>query len=383
MTIVKTTFSGDASPSTLDSPTRRECRTRLAWCGPWWRSRGSGVAGCRWRCGPCCPIIIFVLWWVLTDSGVIGATALSSPGTTWSAFVTLLLHQDLMGDIGVSVTRAGFGLSIGGGVGLILGIVVGLFTLGEELFDSTMQMVRTIPYPALIFPFIIWFGIGETAKVLLIAYATLIPDVHLHVQRGAQCGSSSGRSGADRSGSGAAASSGRWSSRSPSRPSSTGCDFRAGVSVVALVFAETINANQGIGYLVSQASSLQQVPNLVVCIFIYALLGISADVLVRIIERVSMPWRRQPARPMSVTTTDAPAVVVRRRHQDLRDPRCALEPESPGPAGEFVALLGRVGERQDHALRILLGLTGPIIGRCLRAARCAPPSSRSPGWWPP
>jgi sulfonate transport system permease protein len=115
------------------------------------------------------PATIFVLWWVLTGTGVVGPTSMSSPSATWSAFVTLLLHQDLLGDIGVSAARAGMGLLIGGGVGLVFGVIVGLFVLGEELFDSTLQMVRTIPYPALIFPFIIWFGIGETAKVLLIA----------------------------------------------------------------------------------------------------------------------------------------------------------------------------------------------------------------------
>jgi sulfonate transport system permease protein len=52
---------------------------------------------------------------------------------------------------------------------------------------------------------------------------------------------------------------------------------------------------EGIGYLVSQASSLQQIPNLMVGIFIYAILGISADVVVRVIERVAMPWRRHLA----------------------------------------------------------------------------------------
>ena len=56
-------------------------------------------------------------------------------------------------------------------------------------------------------------------------------------------------------------------------------------------FAETINASKGIGYLVSQASSFNQVPVLVVCIILYALLGICADLLVRSLERSLMPWR--------------------------------------------------------------------------------------------
>jgi sulfonate transport system permease protein len=239
-------------------------------------------------------MIIFVLWWTLTDAGVISPTALASPGATWSAFVNLLLHQDLIGDIGVSAARAGVGLLLGGGVGLIIGITVGLFALGEELFDSTMQMVRTVPYPVLIFPFIIWFGIGETAKVLLIAYATTIP-MYIFTFNGVR--------NVDRRVAEAARSFGLRGRRLVRKvviplalPSIlNGLRLSAGISVVALVFVETINANQGIGYLVSQASSLQQIPILVVCIFIYAILGISADVLVRILERLSMPWRRHQA----------------------------------------------------------------------------------------
>jgi sulfonate transport system permease protein len=71
----------------------------------------------------------------------------------------------------------------------------------------------------------------------------------------------------------------------------TGLRFSAGISVVALVFAETIAASQGIGYLVTQAATFDNMPDLVVCIIIYAILGIGADVLVRILERVTMPWR--------------------------------------------------------------------------------------------
>lgn len=237
------------------------------------------------------PATIFFLWWALTDSGVISPTALASPGATWSEFVTLLVHQDLVGDIGISAKRAAFGLLLGGGIGLVLGITVGLFTLGEELFDSTMQMVRTVPYPVLIFPFIIWFGIGETAKVLLIAYATLIP-MYIFTFNGVR--------NVDRRVVEAARSFGLKGRRLVQKvviplalPSIlNGLRLSAGLAVVALVFVETINANQGIGYLVSQASSLQQIPTLVVCIFIYAILGISADIVVRVIERLSMPWRR-------------------------------------------------------------------------------------------
>jgi sulfonate transport system permease protein len=238
------------------------------------------------------PLALFGLWWLLTGTGVIAGTILSSPPTTWHSFVDLLVHHDLIGDIGVSVARAAVGLAIGASIGLVLGITVGLFSLGEELIDSSMQMFRTIPFPAVIFLFIVWFGIGETAKVALIALATLFP-MYLNVSNGVR--------NVDRKVVEAARSFGLRGRRLVRQvviplamPSIlTGLRFSTGVSVIALVFAETINANKGIGYLVSQAASFNQVPVLVVCIFLYALLGIGADLLVRLLERSSMPWRSQ------------------------------------------------------------------------------------------
>jgi sulfonate transport system permease protein len=236
------------------------------------------------------PVAIFLLWWALTGTGVISGTELASPAATWDAFTFLLLHQDLLGDVGISAARAAMGLLIGAGLGLILGVIVGLFRLGEEIFDSSLQMFRTLPFPALIFLFIIWFGIGETAKVLLIALACLTP-MYLNASNGVR--------NVDRRVVEAARTFGLrgWGLvRKVILPLAlpsilNGLRFAAGISIVALVFAETIAANLGIGYLVTQASSLQQVPTLVVCIIIYALLGITADVLVRILERFSMPWR--------------------------------------------------------------------------------------------
>ena len=240
------------------------------------------------------PLAVVGLWWLLTGTGIIDPTILPSPLVTWKTFWHLLLHQDLLGDIGVSLARAAVGLAIGAGFGLILGITVGLFRLGEELLDASLQMFRVIPFPAVLFLFIVWFGIGETAKVLLIALATLFP-MYLNTFNGVR--------NVDRRIVEAARSFGLRGRRLVTGvvvplalPSIlTGLRFSAGVSIIALVFAETINANKGIGYLANQAASFNQVPVLVVCIIVYALLGIFVDLCVRILENRLMPWRRQVA----------------------------------------------------------------------------------------
>lgn len=240
------------------------------------------------------PVAIFLAWWLLTGTHVVESTTLSTPRATWDAFTYLWNTQDLVGDIGVSVRRAAFGLALGAGTGLVLGIVVGLTRLGEELLDAPMQMLRMVPYPAVIFLFIIWFGIGETAKVLLIGLATLFP-MYLNTSNGVR--------NVDRRVVEAARSfglDGRRLVRQVIVPLAmpsilTGLRFAAGIAVIALVFTESVGANQGIGYLVAQANSLDNVPDLVVCVIIYAILGIGADLLVRLLERFVMPWRRHSA----------------------------------------------------------------------------------------
>jgi len=79
------------------------------------------------------PAAVFLLWWILTGTHVIPATALSTPRATWDSFTYLLNRQDLAGDVGVSLRRAALGLALGAGVGTALGIIVGLYRLGEEL----------------------------------------------------------------------------------------------------------------------------------------------------------------------------------------------------------------------------------------------------------
>ena len=193
--------------------------------------------------------------------------------------------------------RAVLGLALGAGAGVVLGIIVGLYRLGEELLDVPLQMLRMVPYPALIFLFIIWFGIGrDRPRCSSSRLATLFP-MYLNTSNGVRnvdrrVVEAARKLRARRAGGWCARSSCRW----PCRPSSPGSRFAAGISVIALVFTESIGANQGIGYLVRSGQQLaDQIPVLVVCIFIYTLLGIGADLLVRLLERFAMPWRRHSA----------------------------------------------------------------------------------------
>ena len=71
--------------------------------------------------------------------------------------------------------RVLIGFAIGATIGLVLAVVAGLSRLGEDAVDPPMQMLRTLPLFGLIPLFIVWFGIGETPKIALIALGVAFP----------------------------------------------------------------------------------------------------------------------------------------------------------------------------------------------------------------
>jgi sulfonate transport system permease protein len=236
------------------------------------------------------PLGLLGLWWLTTGTGWVRPQRLVTPWKVVQTFDTMFRTDALAHQIGVSLARAGIGLLIGAGLGLLIGVITGLSRLGEELLDSSLQMLRTVPFLAVVPLFIIWLGIGETPKIVLIALATIFP-MYLNT--------SSGVRNVDRRVVEAASSYGLSRTRVTREvvlPLAlpqifTGLRFSMGVSVLALIAAEQINANAGIGFLLNQAESYEQVNVLLVCVIIYCALGLIGDVIVRILEHLAMPWR--------------------------------------------------------------------------------------------
>ena len=84
-------------------------------------------------------------------------------------------YGTLQGAMAVSLERVAIGLAIGGTVGVLVAMIAGLSRVGENAVDPLMQMLRTLPLFGLIPVFIVWFGIGELPKILLIALGAAIP----------------------------------------------------------------------------------------------------------------------------------------------------------------------------------------------------------------
>lgn len=237
------------------------------------------------------PLALVVIWWVSTSAGWVDRSILPGPNEVADGIVRLWIQQGLLQHLGVSLSRAVTGGTIGIVIGLLLGLIAGLSKLGEELYDSLIQMLRTVPFLALVPLFIVWFGIGEAPKLLLIALATCFP-MYLNVYAGVR--------NVDRKVIEAMKSFGLKGGKliieviiPLAMPSIlTGLRFSLGVSVLVLVAAEQINTTTGLGYLLNTAQAYQQVDVILICIAIYSLLGLLADLIVKIFENLLMPWRQ-------------------------------------------------------------------------------------------
>ena len=236
------------------------------------------------------PVVLLLAWIAGSASGLLSPALLASPGQVLAAVAELWTSGQLGEALEVSLARAGAGLAIGVLVGLSLGVLTGFSRLGEELLDSSVQLLRTVPFLSLVPLFMVWFGIGETARVVLIAVATSFP---MYVS------ASGGVRNADRGLLEAMRTFGlrrlalvREVVLPGALPSLlSGLRLSMTLSVIALIAAEEINATAGIGYLMSTAQEYSRTDVLTVCILVYAVIGLLADGVVRLLERLVMPWR--------------------------------------------------------------------------------------------
>jgi sulfonate transport system permease protein len=236
------------------------------------------------------PVLLLALWQVLSATGVLHPDVLASPGTIARAGSDLIADGTLPSAMGISLRRVAVGLVLGGVVGTALALVSGLSRLGEDLVDATVQMLRTVPWVGLIPLFIIWLGIGEAPKVALIALGVAF-HLYLNVYAGIR--------GVDEQliEAGQSLGLGRWGLiRHVVLPGAlpgamTGLRYSLATAWLALVFGESVNADAGIGFLMNQAREFFRTDVIVVCLVVYAFLGLTADVIVRILERLLLQWR--------------------------------------------------------------------------------------------
>jgi sulfonate transport system permease protein len=121
------------------------------------------------------PIVLLILWQVFVKMGWLSTRVLPAPSDVLIAGVRLALTGELSRNIIISTVRAIIGFLIGGTIGFGLGLLNGIARPAEKALDTSVQMIRNIPHLALIPLVILWFGIGEEAKIFLVALGVFFP----------------------------------------------------------------------------------------------------------------------------------------------------------------------------------------------------------------
>jgi len=243
------------------------------------RRRASGVPWLRWLS----PLLLLGLWQLAGATGVLPERILPAPQLVLESAAGLVASGELQQALAVSGVRVAQGFALGAGAGLLLGVLVGVSRIADGLLDPPLQMLRALPHLGLIPLFILWFGIGEAPKVLLIALGVIFP-IYLNTASGLRQVDPRLLDVATVFG---------FSRRQrltevilPSIAPQVLVGVRQSLAIawLTLIVAEQVNATTGIGYLIMNARDYLRIDVIIVGLVVYALLGIATDAAVRVAE---------------------------------------------------------------------------------------------------
>jgi sulfonate transport system permease protein len=236
------------------------------------------------------PIGALLLWYLLSVTGLLPQSVLAGPQDVLGKAWDMIADGELTDAIAVSGQRVLIGFAIGALAGVALALIAGLSQVADDLVDATVGMFRTLPWVGLIPVFIVWFGINEEPKIALVVLGVFFP-MYINVHAGIR--------GVDAQlvEAGRVLGLSRWGLiRHVVLPGAlpgalVGLRYALGTAWLALVWAEQVNATQGIGYLMINAQQFYQIDVIVVCLVTYAVLGLLCDLIVRLGTKYLLSWR--------------------------------------------------------------------------------------------
>lgn len=238
--------------------------------------------------------VFFFVWWLVTFMGWVKPLFVPSPMAIVTKFITVwnegFTGTPFLEHVWISTVRVFGAFILACLIGLPLGLAMGMSPVMRGIFDPPIEFYRPIPPLAYLPLMIIWFGIGETSKILLIFLSVFAPVV---------LGARSGVKSAAIEQIHAAYSFGatRWQvMRHVILPSAmpeilTAMRIGIGFGWTTLVAAEMVAATKGLGYMVLSASQFLQTPVVIMGIFVIAIIAFAFDLLMRFVERRLVPWK--------------------------------------------------------------------------------------------
>jgi len=245
-----------------------------------------------WLLGGVSLVLLGLVWEAIARLGWVPALFLPAPTTVLAEAGRMARSGELWRHLGVSLGRVGLGFGLGAGVGTVIGLLLGssrtLWAIGNPIIAATYP----IPKIALLPLMILWLGIGETPKVVMIGLGVFFPVV-INAYAGVR--------GTDPLMVKAAKSLGAGSWQVivkvvlPSALPTILAGYRlgAGIALLLVVSAEMINATSGIGFLILHSGDLMLTGKLMVGLATLSLLGLASTWGLRALEAWLAPWKEE------------------------------------------------------------------------------------------
>jgi len=224
-----------------------------------------------------------ILAWSLA-SRALDSPLFPSPLQIVRALVGMAGNGTLLTDLAASLQRIAIGFVLGCVVGVPVGLAMGLFPAVRAFCDPVVQFLRFVPPIAWLIPAIMWFGIGETSKILIIFYMTVFL-VLLNTMAGVSAIPRNQVRGAENFGLSRRQLFAWVVFPATLGYSVAGARIAMGNSFAAVVGAELIAANAGLGYRVVESGKWMAMDEMFAAMLTLGLLGIAADRLARVATR--------------------------------------------------------------------------------------------------
>jgi NitT/TauT family transport system permease protein len=240
-------------------------------------------------------VFLAALWCILSYGRHVSSVFLPTPTAVAKALGTLWSSDLLTKDLWLSNVRILTGFALATVVAVPLGMLAGNLRPVEALLDPFLGFVRYMPVPAFIPLLMLYTGIGETPKVLVIFIGTVVQMIVMVADVTKQ-------TPADLLRAAQVLGATRWELfRRVIWPASLPgildvCRMNLGWAWTYLVVAELVAANVGLGYRILKAQRFLQTDVIFLYIFIIGLLGVGSDLLFKFAGRLLFPWSRQRVR---------------------------------------------------------------------------------------
>ena len=258
----------------------------------WWRIRGDLPKTTVWALAAAGLTAPFVLWWAYTALGLADPMFMPSPGAVLERLGRWWTSEGLLTDIGISVWRvmAGFGASAL--LALPLGLYIGTYRPVQAFLEPLTDFIRYMPAVAFIPLVMLWVGIDEGSKVLIIFIGTFFQMVLMvaeDVRRVPMTQIEAAQTmGANR---GEIVKLVILPSARPAILDTL--RITCGWAWTYLVVAELVAANSGLGYAILKAQRYMHTDKIFAGILLIGIIGLLTDQGFRWLSRRAFPWRKQ------------------------------------------------------------------------------------------